>query len=151
MSTRAAVVSIHERGHVRTVCCILGMGGDALVLAHCFQTFPTVTLLRMLGATSGSHARPPPIHHPFPQNPCKFKAEWREKNIIRRFRRIPAKYPQNTRIIPAKYLQFDLLDLMVFCFSFCIFIFGSSGCLRSRHSQVLCDPLLNNSTSHRHA
>ena len=118
----------------------LEWGGDALVLAHCFQTFPTVTLLRMLGATSGSHARPPPLHHPFPQNPCKFKAEWREKNIIRRFRRIPA-----------KYLHIDFLYLMVFCFSFCIFIFGSSGCLRSRHSQVLCDPLLNNSTSHRHA
>ena len=92
-------------------------GGDALVLAHCFQTFPTVTLLRMLGATSGSHARPPPIHHPFPQNPCKFKAEWREKNIIHRFRRIPSKYSQNTRKIPANWFTgFDGILLFVLHF-----------------------------------
>ena len=145
ISTRAAVVPTHERGHVRTVCCILGRGGCP-VLPHCFQTFPTVTLLSHVGRHLRLSCHPQlPLHHPLPQNPCKFKAEWREKNIIHRFRRIPAEYPHNIQTI----------DLIIECdgslLFVCSFIFGVSGCLRSCHSKVPRDHLLNNSTSHRHA
>lgn len=134
-----------REGMSETVSCILGRGGCP-VLPNCFQTFPTVTLLCMLGATSGSHAIPSsPLHHPLPQNLCKFKAEWREKNIIHRFRRIPAEYPHNIQTID---LSIECDGSLLFV---CSFIFGVSGCLRSCHSKVPRDHLLNNSTSHRHA